>query len=135
MAALKPGALELVVPDPRVHLRTDDPPHDSCVTMFPRSPPRSNRFSVRDKIALQDWWSSGSRGAISRFRLEEAEPADPVEVGSFLLLYRQREAWATWGIAPRGARGFEIWSMTRGETIGCFVSLAVALEALTIAPP
>ncbi len=135
MAALTPGALELVVSDSRVRPLADDTPRDSRVAMFPRSPPRTNRFSVRDKIELQRWWTHGPRGSITRFRSEDAEPTDPVEVGSFLLLYRDGQDWASWGIAPRGALGFEVWSTVRSETIGYYETLASALEALAIAPP
>jgi hypothetical protein len=89
-----------------------------------------NRFSVRDRIALTQWSASGARTGVTRVRLEEPEPHDDPQVGSFALIYRDGGDWATWGVAREGREAYIVWRMATGALLGTARSLAAALELL-----
>lgn len=105
-------------------------PKPICVVAFARRAPERPLFSWRDRIALERWSGAAARLGITRVRLEVPAPGDLSGVGDFLLIYAGGGEWARWGVGARDDGMVELWAMADGRTLGCFATLAEALDTL-----
>jgi hypothetical protein len=64
-----------------------------------------------------------------RLVIHEREPGDAPEVGSFVTLHREGEAWSSWGLTRQAGR-VVVWSTTKGEALGPFSSVSEAMAAI-----
>ena len=97
------------------------------IIQFPTSPRRNaNRMTVRDRIEALRWTDTATTLGYSRVLIDTSEHEDRLELGDFMLVYRQGANWASWGIGCT-REGFMLWHPQTGETIAHFPTLAEAL--------
>ena len=97
---------------------------------FP-SPTRrnSNRMTVRDRIEALHWSNTASEFGYPRVLIDTSEHEDRLELGDFMLVYRQGANWASWGVGCT-RDGFMLWYPQTGETIAHFPTLGEALQRI-----
>jgi hypothetical protein len=97
---------------------------------FP-SPTRrnANRMTVRDRIEALRWSDTAAEFGYSRVLIDTSEHEDRLELGDFMLIYRQGANWASWGVGCT-REGFMLWHPQTGATIAHFGTLADALRRI-----
>lgn len=85
-------------------------------------------LTMSDRIALLEWTSQGS-GGYARVVLEEGVPGDAPDRSGYVLLYRQCDCWATFGLTRRAA-GILVWRCSDGSAHATYPTMAAALAAL-----
>ena len=100
---------------------------------YRRAEPVSNRFGLRDRVALLAWAAEARAFGICRVSLERPDPQEAQhEIGDFALIYDADAEWASWAVAPEHG-SYLLWSPNTGRTIGHFETLDAAL-AMVRAP-
>jgi len=92
-----------------------------------RSHPLS--FSVSDRIETLRWADAARPYGVDKVRIHEPEAGDEPGVGGFVLIYKQTEIWANWGVAVRPG-SFEVWRPASGDTVGWYRTLGEALQII-----
>ena len=85
-------------------------------------------LTLADRLAILAWASVGS-GGYARVVLEEGVPGAAPDRGSYVLLYRRRDQWATLGLTRRPA-GILVWRCSDGSAHGDYPTMIEALAAL-----
>ena len=96
---------------------------------FARPAPPPPRMTIAERIQTLRWAAAASQHGVRAVRIHEPEPGDPPDVNGFVLVYRQAELWASWGVAV-GPHRYEVWRPASGVTVGCFPTLGEALRAI-----
>jgi len=89
----------------------------------------SNRMTVRDRIEALRWSDTAAAFGYSRVLIDTSEHEDRVELGDFMLVYRQGANWASWGVGCT-REGYMLWHPQTGETIAHYPTLAEALHRI-----
>lgn len=85
-------------------------------------------LTTADRIALATW-HGGRRGSFTRTVLEGGTPGASPDRGGYILVYRDGDGWATFGLA-RGCAGVLVWRCSNGAVLGTYPTMTVALAAL-----
>jgi hypothetical protein len=101
------------------------------VVPFVRRRPQPTRMTMSERIFMLRWADEARSHGVRAVRIHEPEPGDDPEVGEFVLVYRQTDVWAAWGVAV-GANRYEVWRPGSGVTVGCFGTLQEALHAIQL---
>ena len=97
---------------------------------FPSPTPRNpNRMTVRDRIEALRWSDTAAEFGYSRVLIDTSEHEDRLELGDFMLVYRQGANWASWGVGCT-RDGFMLWSPRTGTTVAHFGTLGEALNRI-----
>ncbi len=99
------------------------------VVPFGRRWSRPKVLNVSERIQTLAWAAAARSHGVRDVHIHEPEPGDDPVVGGFLLIYRQAELWAAWGVAM-GAGGFEVWRPGCGTTVGWHGTLREALHTI-----
>ena len=103
---------------------------DAEIIQFPTPTRRNcNRMSVRDRIEALRWSDVAAELGYSRVLIDTSEHEDGLELGDFMLVYRQGTNWASWGVGCT-QEGFMLWHPQTGETIAHFPTLTEALRRI-----
>lgn len=83
---------------------------------------------MRDDLASLAAWIDDAGHGYDRVEVEQGLLEDG-SWSSYALIYRVAQAWATWGIIPRGGQ-LEVWRCATGKTVGHHARMATALASL-----
>jgi hypothetical protein len=86
-------------------------------------------FSVSERIETLRWADAARAHGVNKVRVCEPEPGDEPGVGGFVLIYKNADLWANWGVAVR-AGSFEVWRPANGVTVGWYRTLGEALHVI-----
>jgi hypothetical protein len=100
--------------------------------VLPFAPRRTHPLSlnVTERIEALRWADAARAHGVRRLCIHEPEAGDDPAVGSFVLIYREHDIWAAWGIAARPG-SFEVWRPSSGATVGWYRTLRDALRAIS----
>jgi hypothetical protein len=87
-----------------------------------------------DRLEINRWRDHAGQSGYDRMVIHEREPGDFAEMGNFLCLYRQGEAWSRWVFARNGGV-VNAWCSVTGADLGEFSSLAAAFQAVMPGQP
>jgi hypothetical protein len=100
------------------------------IISFPTPSARaSNRMTVRDRIEALRWSDTAAKLGYTRVLLDTSDHDGDLELGDFMLVYRQGANWASWGVGCT-ANGFMLWCPQTGATVARFKTLGAALERI-----
>jgi hypothetical protein len=107
--------------------------HSATILPFRQRAPVPAGLSVSDRIQVLRWSHEASRHGLRATQIHEPEPGDDPSVGPFVLVYRNGDDWAAWGLA-RKPHGYELWSPANFATIGVYDTIGAALCAISVGP-
>jgi hypothetical protein len=86
-------------------------------------------FNVSERIQTLRWADAARPHGVHKVRIHEPEPGDGPGVGGFVLVYKQNDIWANWGVAVCPG-SFEVWRPNSGATVGWYRTLGEALHTI-----
>jgi hypothetical protein len=105
-------------------------PKVACTVLpFAVKPRAAAYLTSIDRMEINRWRDHARGSGYDRMVIFEREPGDFAEIGNFLCLYRDGEAWSRWVFARKGSV-VSAWCSVTGVDLGEFASLAAAFQAV-----
>ncbi len=116
MPFVQPEVADVVISFARYASRAPSQANESCLT----SRDRVDIANVRERARL---------GGFDRLVVHERDEGDASDVGDFLTVYRDGEAWSRWGFA-RAGHNVRAWCCLTGVDVGDYRTLREAFGAV-----
>ncbi len=101
----------------------------AVVLPFVRRTSHPLSLTVSERIQILRWADAARPHGVHKVRIHEAEPGDAPWVGGFVLVYKQGDIWANWGVAVCPG-SFEVWRPNSGATVGWYRTIVEALHTI-----